>query len=54
MTTTTDRATELRKEIRGTNALIAYHSTHGNSAAADGFRARLQEYTDELAQMEES
>ena len=54
MTTTTDRAAELRAEIGGMNALIAYHTATGNSAAAGNFRARLKEYTDELRQMEES
>lgn len=54
MTTTTDRAAELRAEIDGCNALIAYHTATGNSAAAGNFRARLKEYTDELRQMEEN
>lgn len=42
------RAAQLRREINGCHALIAYHSTHNNAAAADGFRGRLKELTEEL------
>ena len=52
-TATTARADRLRSEIGGMNALIAYHTATGNSAAANNFRQRLQEFTDELRQMEE-
>lgn len=46
------RAIELREEIAGCNALIAYHTAMGNLAVASNFQARREEYAAELAEVE--
>lgn len=48
MTTTTDRATELRAEIEGAFALSAYHYATGRPDVAANFAARVDELREEL------
>jgi hypothetical protein len=51
-TATTDRAAQLRADIKACHALIAYHSVGGTPWVADNWRARLQECIAELAEVE--
>lgn len=54
MSTTTDRAAELRQEIEGAFALSAANYAAGNYAAAANFTKQVNEARDELRQMEDS